>query len=202
MFNPVPSLPVFGTERPPVARITHAAVSDGAFSNSICHCPLSGRSPTTDASNQMFAPASRIRATKMSLTSLALLLAGKSFPVSGSSSRRIPSSCSKKARCSWSGQDRKILRKVLGDESVTYSRGWAVPGRMLQRPPPLMRIFLPPSEVRSMRMTLAPALAAVTAARRPAAPAPITATILLRLVEDIHEAGVQGVDMPSCLHYA
>jgi len=46
---------------------------------------------------------------------------------------------------------------------------------MLQRPPPLIRIFRPPSAVRSSRITSAPDLAAKIAAIVPAAPAPMTA---------------------------
>ncbi len=46
---------------------------------------------------------------------------------------------------------------------------------MLQRPPPLMRIFRPPSRVRSSSTVSAPAEAAKIAAIDPAAPAPMTA---------------------------
>src|SRR5688500_8925544 len=49
-------------------------------------------------------------------------------------------------------------------------------GRMLQRPPPLMRILRPPSRVRSRRVVGAPAEAAKIAAMTPAAPPPITTT--------------------------
>ena len=47
---------------------------------------------------------------------------------------------------------------------------------MLHRPPPLIRILRPPSGVPSINTTEHPERAAVRAARRPAAPAPITAT--------------------------
>ncbi len=47
---------------------------------------------------------------------------------------------------------------------------------MLQRPPPLMRIFRPPSSVLSMSTTSIPRRAAVSAASKPAAPAPTTTT--------------------------
>jgi hypothetical protein len=45
---------------------------------------------------------------------------------------------------------------------------------MLQRPPPLIRIFRPPSAVRSTTITGAGPLAAKMAATSPAAPAPTT----------------------------
>ena len=47
-------------------------------------------------------------------------------------------------------------------------------GSTLQRPPPLIRIFRPPSVVRSSTSTRAPERAAKIAAIRPAAPAPTT----------------------------
>ena len=78
-----------------------------------------GSSPVTRAPNQIRAPASRTRATRASRTSRALWEEGKSFPDSSSSSRGIPSSASKNARCSARGQERRIFRRVLGEESVT-----------------------------------------------------------------------------------
>src|SRR5262249_43618042 len=54
--------------------------------------------------------------------------------------------------------------------------GAAVDGRTLQRPPPLIRIFRPPSEVRSSRVVSTSEDAAKIAAIVPAAPAPMIAT--------------------------
>ena len=76
-----------------------------------------------------------------------------------------------------------MLRKLLVDESVTNRVTSSSEGRMLQRPPPLIRIFLPPSTVRSSSSTSglgdrnAAASAAKIAAIVPAAPAP---TITIR----------------------
>ena len=69
-----------------------------------------------------------------------------------------------------------MFLRVLGDESVTNRRSSTRAGRMLQRPPPLMRILRPPSRVRSSSRVSAPPTAAKIAAMVPAAPAPITAT--------------------------
>ena len=69
-----------------------------------------------------------------------------------------------------------MRRMRWAGESVTKRSGAIADGRMLQRPPPLMRIFRPPSAVRSISTTEAPADAAAMAATSPAAPAPITAT--------------------------
>ena len=83
---------------------------------------------------------------------------------------------SKNATCSASGHERTMLRRVCGDESVTNRDSSSCAGRMLQRPPPEMRIFRPPSSVRSRSRTSAPADAAKIAAMVPAAPAPTTTT--------------------------
>jgi len=61
-------------------------------------------------------------------------------------------------------------------ESVTNRSGASTEGRTLQRPPPLIRIFRPPSAVRSSSSVSAPWVAAKMAASVPAAPAPMTAT--------------------------
>jgi hypothetical protein len=55
-------------------------------------------------------------------------------------------------------------------------------GSTLHRPPPLMRIFRPPSRVRSSSSVSAPADAAKIAAMLPAAPAPMTTTRGMRLL--------------------
>lgn len=69
-----------------------------------------------------------------------------------------------------------MLRSVYDEESETKRASSSLDGRMLQRPPPLMRILRPPSRVRSSSKVSAPLAAAKIAARMPAAPAPITAT--------------------------
>ena len=74
------------------------------------------------------------------------------------------------------GHERTSLRRVWGDESVTKREGSSVAGRMLHRPPPLIRIFLPPSGVLSSRIVSHSGEAAKMAAIVPAAPAPMTAT--------------------------
>jgi len=72
--------------------------------------------------------------------------------------------------------ERSILRIVFTDESVTKRTSSTCVGKTLQRPPPLMRIFRPPSRVLSSSTTSAPARAAKMAAMEPAAPAPMTMT--------------------------
>ena len=121
-------------------------------------------------------PRRAARASRPSRTSRARFDAGNSLAVASSSTSVSPSSRSKKAICSASGQDRSIFRRVLGEESVTNLRSSIRAGRMLQRPPPLMRILRPPSRVRSSSRVSAPADAANIAAMVPAAPAPTTAT--------------------------
>ena len=46
-----------------------------------------------------------------------------------------------------------MFLSVLGEASVTKRSGAGMEGRMLHRPPPLMRIFRPPSAVPSIRTT-------------------------------------------------
>src|ERR1019366_8373970 len=100
----------------------------------------------------------------------------KSLTDSASSTSAMPASRSKNAICSASGHERTILRSVFAEESVTNRDSSSRAGRMLHRPPPLMRILRPPSFVRSSRIVSAPAPAAKIAAIVPAAPAPITTT--------------------------
>ncbi len=114
--------------------------------------------------------------SRPSRTSRARFEAGKSLALSVSSTSGIASSRSKKATCSASGQERSMLRRVACEESVTKRRSSTRAGRMLQRPPPLIRILRPPSAVRSISQVSAPAAPAKIAAMVPAAPAPITAT--------------------------
>ena len=195
----MPSLPVFGTESPPVAMIT-ASASIGAAPllaivqprssapkplSSPCHsrsaiCVLrpAPREPTSvtivfinSSTPERFASASR-----PSRTSRARSETGNSFALSDSSLSGMPTSLLKNAFCSPSGHERRILRRVFGEELVTNRASSSREGRMLHRPPPLIRILRPPSAVRSTSVVLAPLRAAKIAAIVPAAPAPMTTT--------------------------
>ena len=171
----VPALrPVLGTERPPVARTTASASSGPAPSRSMRQARAVGLRPVTLVSGRKRAPRRVARARSPSRTSLARWDAGKSFPESSSSTSGRPSSRSKNSTCSESGHERSMLRSVCGEESVTKRVSSTRAGRMLQRPPPLMRILRPPSRVRSSSSVSAPAEAAKIAAIEPAAPAPMT----------------------------
>ena len=168
---------MFGTESPPVATIT-ASASSGAAPSQL-DAPAGrpsarARSPASPAGTAR--RAGRASASRPSRTSRARFDAGNSLADSGSSTSGRPSSRSKNAICSASGHERRILRSVLGEESVTKRDSSTRVGRMLQRPPPLMRILRPPSRVRSSSSVSAPAAAAKIAAIEPAAPAPMTAT--------------------------
>src|SRR5262245_15431186 len=68
-------------------------------------------------------------------------------------------------------------RMTCAGDSVTKRSGAIEEGRTLQRPPPLMRIFRPPSRVRSSTSTAVLPRAAKIAAMSPAAPAPTTTII-------------------------
>ena len=174
--KPIPSLPVVGTDRPPVATITASTASGAPPWRSTSHPPVTGLRPVTAVPGRKRAPLRAASARRPSRTSRARFEAGKSLAVSASSTSGIPSSRSKKAICSASGHERRILRRVWGEESVTKRRSSTREGRMLQRPPPLMRILRPPSLVRSSSSDSAPQEAAKIAAMVPAAPAPIVAT--------------------------
>src|SRR5262245_18792565 len=174
--SPRPSLPVAGTESPPVARITAGAASASPDRRITLQRvgSLSGRTAATGHSKRRRTPRRAASESSASRTSRARFEAGKSLPVSGSRTRRTPSSSSKKRRCSGSGQQARIFLKLWGEEALTKRVGSAREGRMLQRPPPLIRIFFPPSRVLSSSSTRAPARAANKEAIRPAAPAPTT----------------------------
>jgi hypothetical protein len=85
----------------------------------------------------------------------------------------MPTSRSKNSRCATRGHARSIPRRRWAGESVTNRSGSSATGRMLHRPPPLIRILRPPSLVRSMTVTEDRSEANIAAAR-PAAPAPTT----------------------------
>ncbi len=187
MRNPAPSLPVLGTESPPVATITASASSVSAASVSTSSTPMRQRPACgarllTRQPKRAATPCRRASASKPSRTSRALCEAGKSLADSTSSSSTRPTSLSKNRICSASGQLRTILRSVLGEESVTKRDSSTRDGSTLQRPPPLMRILRPPSRVRSSSTVSAPPRAAKIAAIVPAAPAPITTTRCICLV--------------------
>ncbi len=174
--RPNPSLPVAGTESPPVAMMTASTSSGASSASSTRHPPSVATMSRTNVSIRSVAPLRRASASRPSRTSRALCEVGKTFSSSGSSESGTPTSSSKNRRCSASGHERMMRRKVLGDESVTKRCSSTRKGSTLHRPPPLMRILRPPSLQRSMSVTCAPAAAAKIAAIVPAAPAPITAT--------------------------
>ena len=178
MASPRPSLPVFGTERPPVATITASAVNVRPSSHETRHRAQSGTKSLTLMSVTSSTPSRRAHSRSPSRTSRALCDAGKSFSDSASSSSGVPTSSSKKRICSSSGHDRMMRRRIFGDESVMKRDSSTREGSTLQRPPPLIRIFRPPSFVRSSSVVRAPARAAKIAAIVPAAPAPMTRTCL------------------------
>jgi hypothetical protein len=103
---------------------------------------------------------------------------GNSFNDAGSSASGMFKSFTKNAACSANGHERRIFARDLGDESVTNRVSSTCMGNTLHRPPPLMRIFRPPSRVRSSKIVSAPPLAAKIAAIDPAAPAPMITTFL------------------------
>jgi len=176
MANPVPSLPVLGTDSPPVAITTAEAaiVSPDASRTPQGEGPAGGSIDATLTANRQRTPCRRQAATRASRTSRARFDRGKSLSVSGSSTSGMPRSSSKNCRCPESGQESRIFFMEWGEEAVTKREGCSVPGSTLHLPPPLIRIFLPPSFVRSNRSTSAPCREAKIAAMRPAAPAPIT----------------------------
>jgi len=201
---PVPSLPVAGTESPPVATMTEEAriveapasptrqadAGAPAIAPDFTWPSASGERPVTKDSKRISTPQCSASALNPSRTSWDRFETGKSFPVSSSRRSGMPRVSSKNRRCSPSGQLSRSFLSVFGEEAVTKRAGVSWEGSTLQRPPPLMRIFRPPSRVRSSKRTReAPRAdsreprgppvsgrAAKIAARKPAAPAPITTT--------------------------
>ena len=178
--SPRPSLPVLGTDNPPVATITVSASSTRPSSQVTLHPWPTGAMSSTLVSMTRSTPSRSAQAIRPSRTSRALCEAGKSFSDSSSCSSGMPRSCSKKRICSARGHERMIRRRTFGDDSVTNRSSSTRDGSTLHRPPPLMRILRPPSFVRSSRVVRAPARAAKMAAMVPAAPAPITMTCVMR----------------------
>ena len=181
--SPRPSLPVPGSESPPVATITASAASGGRRRARASIAPARAR-PARARSRGVRRSASRrlpraASASSASRTSRARFEAGKTSPISALERERHAGLALEEARAARaSGQESSILRSVLGEESVTKRSGASAAGSMLQRPPPLTRILRPPSRVRSSRTTSpgGRARAAKIAAIRPAAPAPTTTT--------------------------
>ena len=146
MRKPVPSLPVLGTDRPPVATTTAPACS-GSPSRDVDAPPaVVGREAGDGRVHAAAARRAVARArSRRSRTSRARCEAGKSFADSTSSTSGRPSSRSKNAICSRSGHERTIRRTRCGGASLTKRDSSRRAGRMLQRPPPLIRILRPPS---------------------------------------------------------
>ena len=170
-----PWLPVLGTDSPPVATITASGASHRSVVVELERSRRHRVKPVT-----RFRPGARrlsrvANASSPSRTSRALFERGKSFWIP----LRAPAATGvvlEEAICSpaaTSAASCAARRRRVGDER---DRAPACMGSTLQRPPPLMRIFRPPSRVRSSEVARAPAAAANTAATNPAAPAPITAT--------------------------
>ena len=164
------------------------------------HPPSCGSKPVTTESVCTVAPRLLAQAIRPSRTSRALFETGNNFCASGSSASGICRSLSKKEIWSASGHVRRILRSERGDESVTKRDSSTRIGRTLHRPPPLMRIFFPPSRVRSRRVVSAPPAAKI-AAMEPAAPAPITTTLRRGWEKEVMENDKRERPLPSsCEH--
>ena len=179
MRSPMPSLPVAGTDSPPVASTTAIALEslprclDRKSARRARHVGDRGR--RTAASTPFVA---RERHQRVAHVAGAI--------GSRETACRIPLRAP--AECRGRLRRRRAVRAAATSaasprsrcvgESVTKRSGAATDGSTLQRPPPLMRILRPPSLVRSISVTFAPAAAANAAATRPAAPAPTTTTDL------------------------
>ena len=169
----MPSLPVAGTERPPVARITREAWMAPA--------DVSSRQPRafarergdgcaeleahTAAPRQRDEPVAHVARAVRPREQLARLAFER---------QREADLVLEEAPLGRERPGPKHPAKQGAGESVTNRSGAMTEGRMLQRPPPLIRILRPPSAVRSSTTTGAGPSAAKMAATRPAAPAPTT----------------------------
>ena len=174
MRSPTPSLPVAGTESPPVARMTRAARIVSPDESCTAQQSSERRRSVTRVAVHTRPPRWTYAVISASSTVRARSLAGKSLPVSASSLSGTPSSTSKKRRTSASGQAASTFRRRLGELSLTKSVCDAWLGSTLQRPPPLIRIFWPGRSLPSSSSTGRVPAAAWIAAIRPAAPAPTT----------------------------
>ena len=172
--QPAPSLPVAGTDRPPVASTTASAAiaprarPDRASRRRAARArSASRRSGSARPPAAPRAPGRRARRARGPTRETACPCSLRGRAACRPGARRT-------ARCAASGHERSIAGARWAGESVTKRSGSSAEGRTLQRPPPLMRILRPPSRVRSRRRTSPPRSAAAIAATRPAAPAPTT----------------------------
>ena len=141
--RPAPSLPVAGTERPPVARITLAARSVSPDESCTAQQSSPRNKSVTRVAMHTRPPRWTYAVISASSTVRARLPTGNSLPVAASSLSGTPSSASKKRRTSASGQTASTFRTRFGELSLTKSVCDAWLGSTLQRPPPLIRIFWP-----------------------------------------------------------
>ena len=114
MRRPAPSLPVAGTERPPVARMTRAARIISPDESCTAQQSSSRSRSVTRAAVHTRPPRWTYAVISASSTVRARSLTGKSLPVSASSLSGTPRSASKKRRTSASGQAASTFRTRFG----------------------------------------------------------------------------------------
>ena len=167
-----PSLPVFGTDIPPLASTTRRARS-GPSSVVTRNPPSAGAIWVARRGCRSRMPALAAAPSSASSTVAARFESGNSLPC-GSSCSVTPSS-SKNRTVSSTGSARST-RAMTRDVPPLKSRAVTMRFVTLQRPPPLMRILAPSRRAPSMTMTSAAGAqrAAVIAAIKPAAPPPTT----------------------------
>ena len=174
MSKPAPSLPLFGSERPPVARTMRVAgrspvlvvmrKPSGVCATSETRAPVRIVTPVRDASS-----------TSAFRTSRARFESGNSLPPA-SSCRRTP--ISRKNATVWSTGKPRSTRRMTGRRPPQKSASVTAVLVTLQRAPPLTRIFAPrwlaPSSSTTVRCGCNRLVKIAVA--RPAAPAPTIAT--------------------------
>jgi hypothetical protein len=171
---PPPSLPVFGSESPPVARTTRRAI----------HSPAEVRSRNPSAARSTHrtrwpvrrrAPRRSASPTRAARTVRALFESGKSFPP-GSAWSATPRS--RKNAAAWVAGNADRTRPTTWRDPPWKSVASTTLLVTLQRPPPLTRILAPSVWAPSKATTVASGRwrAAKMAVARPAAPAPTIAT--------------------------
>ena len=180
MRKPVPSLPVLGTDKPAGrddhrARVQHFAVAQlypppGVNGGDVLHGCIQSKLCTA-ALRELQQPIAHVAGT---------LGRGKELCRFDLLDERQPELALEERHLFRRGHERTILRTRCGGESLTNRDSSRRAGRMLHRPPPLIRILRPPSAVRSRRRVSAPAAAEKIAAMVPAAPAPMTTTRIRR----------------------
>ena len=114
MRRPTPSLPVAGTDRPPVASTTRLAAMCSPDVRRTSQRSPSRSSPLTRAPSRTIAPRRLTAASSASRTSFAWFEAGKSLPLSSSSRSGIPRSSSKKRRTLGQRPGAQDLRQGVG----------------------------------------------------------------------------------------